>query len=557
MAGKKEWLIRKVKKHYLGPFDTDQIKKLIRNSEISAYDEIARSSEGFRYVKDSPLFAPFIQEAVPHAIDEKTVNLSLEETVTATGPAGAIPRNKKPLLPKRPVIELEKIEVSKREKKRRLPLPLAFLLIGVTSAIFIWAVYQKQRGSQSISPSVAPPGTQLQELTQTLEQFNFYFYQGRLEESAEEYDRAIELYEKALEYKPDDHRAKINLAMLSFRKSGDIQKTRQTLLKLLPGVSEKTSFVEVQNNLGLLSLKQNRMDEAIPYFLRAIREDPQFLPAHFNLGYSYFIQKQFYNARLYFDKGAKTQANFPMLYIYLGRTLERLGKDDAAIREYLNANRINPNLYASYIHLAMVHLKLKQKQQAFDYLSRMVSKDPDYQRYLAHDFRFIEETFDIQSAIDAIVAEKIPTAEVATAIAALFYLGREYKKAKEWVEKALSLNPEAPAPHVMQGYLSKREGEYDRAYLSFQTALRYQYENGLAHIQLADLSIQLGRYQQAIEHCRKVFVFDPSSVAAYYTLGVTFTHLDRISDAVDSFNKALEYDPNYLPAKKQLLQYSK
>lgn len=559
MPGKKEWLIRKSKKHYLGPFDIDQVKKLIRESEAGGYDEIARSTEGFRYFKDSPLFAPFIEEASSHAADEKTVNLSLEQTITGVSSQKRKKQQKE--IPKKPVIDLKRIKPEKiRIKKTSRQFISFFLLICVASFLLLWALFplfQKEKAPAELPGAAISPDAKLQELTRTLEQFNLHFYQGRLEESAEEYDKAIELYKKALEYEPDDIRAKIRLTALDFQKNGDVQKSRRSYLKLLTESPEKTHFVEIQNYLGLLSLKQNRIEDAIAYFLRALREDGQFLPAHFNLGYSYFGQKQFYNARLHFDKAAKTQANLPMLYIYLGRTLERLGKDDAAIREYLNANRINPNLYVPYIHLAMIHLKLKRRKVAFGYLEKMIAKDPDYQYQLSRDFRFIDETFNYQSALDAILREKEITAEAATALSALFYLTRDFKSSKEWISRALELNPEASPAHTIQGYLFKREGDDHQASLSFQTALRYNFQNSLSHTQLADLAIRFGRYQEAIEQCRSVFTFDPFSVIAYYTLGVAFTHLDRISDAVDSFNKALEYDPNYLPAKKMLLQYSK
>jgi tetratricopeptide (TPR) repeat protein len=558
MPGKKEWLIRKSKKHYLGPFDTDQVKKIIRESEAGGYDEIARSTESFRYFKDSPLFAPLIEEVSPHAADEKTVNLSLEQTITAVSSRERKRRQKE--IPKKPVIDLQRMKPEKIQIKKRsfwkigrfIPV---FLLICIASSLLLWALFQKEKAPLP-SPAVSPD-TKLQELTRTLEQFNLHFYQGRLEESAEEYDKAIELYKKALEYKPDDIRAKIHLIALDFQKNGDIQKSRRSFLKLLTEPHEKTHFIEIQNYLGLLSLKQNRIEDAIAYFLRAVREDGQFAPAHFNLGYSYFLQKQFYNARLYFDKAAKTQANLAMLYIYLGRTLERLGKDDVAIREYLNANRINPNLYIPYIHLAMIHLRLKQQKIAFGYLEKMIEKDPDYQSELSRDLRFIDETFNYRSALDAILREKEITAEAAAALAALFYLTRDMKSSKEWISRALRLNPEASPAYTIQGYLFKQEGDYGQASLSFQTALRYNFQNSLSHTQLADLAIRLGRYQEAIERCRSVLAFDPFSVIAYHRLGVALTHLDRISDAVDSFNKALEYDPNYLPAKKMLLQYSK
>ena len=58
----KEWLIRKAKKHYIGPFDTSEVKKLIRELEVGGYDEISRSAQPWHYLKDCPPFVELVED---------------------------------------------------------------------------------------------------------------------------------------------------------------------------------------------------------------------------------------------------------------------------------------------------------------------------------------------------------------------------------------------------------------------------------------------------------------------------------------------------------------
>src|SRR3989344_111255 len=82
MTDPKAWLIRKAKKHYLGPFDTAAVKKLIRESEVSPYDEIARSEQPWAYFKDCLPFSQIFEEMTTSPTEEKTINLQEEEVTS-------------------------------------------------------------------------------------------------------------------------------------------------------------------------------------------------------------------------------------------------------------------------------------------------------------------------------------------------------------------------------------------------------------------------------------------------------------------------------------------
>ncbi len=566
MTDPKAWLIRKAKKQYLGPFDTAAVKKLIRESDVSPYDEIARSEHPWVYLKDCLPFSQVFEEMTVSPTEEKTMNLSSEEEVTSV--LSIQGKYKEKQKTKKTVIELEK----KREDQAksflvaRMAKWMGGSVILMICAFIIWKLipHKKQGVSVPQIPSliedkISQP--QLEALSETFKQSNILFYQAKQEESAGQYQNAFSLYEKALELNPNDMNIKIRLLGLGIPENKSVSDLRRQFLKFLlePGLT-RSQLADIKNYLGLLELKENRLLQALSYFQESLQQESNFAPAHFNLGYCYFFQKQYYNAREEFDRAVQYQPNMPLIYLYLGRSLEKLNKNEEAIREYTNANRINPNLYLPYLYLSFVHFKLNQRKSAFSFLEKMIKRDPDYDQNSYRDFRYVQEKVSYDFMIKAysfLLKEKKFSSTVVAGLGLLHYLDGNDREAKSLVQKAIESNPQDATAYTIYGYILQKEGNLESALIQFQKALRYQYENSLTHVLMADLDIQLGRYQEAIEHCRKIFSFDPFYVRAYTTLGVALGHLERISEALEAFNKALEYDPNYIPAKKMLLQYSK
>src|SRR3989338_7019527 len=119
MTDPKALLIRKAKKHYLGPFDTAAVKKLIRESEVSPYDEIARSEQAWMYLKECLPFSQVFEEMTVSPTEEKTINLASEEEVTSVLSIKEKQKSKIPPHPSKNVIELER-----KKKDRPRPFPV-------------------------------------------------------------------------------------------------------------------------------------------------------------------------------------------------------------------------------------------------------------------------------------------------------------------------------------------------------------------------------------------------------------------------------------------------
>src|SRR3989338_6386583 len=226
------WLVRKAKTHYIGPFHTDEIRNLIRESELGAYDEVSLSGQPWRYLKDTPAFVQLIEEVIPHADDEQTLRLSDEKTAI-TEPAVQ-------KVPSKPAV-IEMVKTSSPPKRMRSPSRLSQVgLIGgfcVVIGLVVWALLPTSKRTTALPDIDFPAGEitqpQLKELSETFKQFNLLFFQGKLEESAGEFQKAADLYNQALKYNPDDLKAKVRLTALGLYTGKKQNDLRQDFLKIL------------------------------------------------------------------------------------------------------------------------------------------------------------------------------------------------------------------------------------------------------------------------------------------------------------------------------------
>ncbi len=99
---------------------------------------------------------------------------------------------------------------------------------------------------------------------------------------------------------------------------------------------------EVLNNLGVLSLEQNRFDEARVLFTRAIAQSPAYARAHLNLA------------------GA----------------LWGLGRRDEALAEAHQAVAMDPTAVASHLTLASFLLAMNMKAEAAEEARRVLALEP-------------------------------------------------------------------------------------------------------------------------------------------------------------------------------------
>lgn len=135
---------------------------------------------------------------------------------------------------------------------------------------------------------------------------------------------------------------------------------------------------------------------------------------------------------------------------------------------------------------------------------------------------------------------------------ALISLGAAYdsmgetSKAVETFRRALDV----PSPSVSGlanyhlGLIQLREGNYERAYFSFQKTLVTYPDFALAHAKAAETLEKQEKWEQALSHRMSALKAEPDSPEYTYAAGLTLFHLNRGKEARQYFEKTLALAPN-------------
>ncbi|HAS46930.1 MAG TPA: hypothetical protein DCS93_40970 [Microscillaceae bacterium] len=118
-----------------------------------------------------------------------------------------------------------------------------------------------------------------------------YSQQGQLYE-------AIDAYKKAVEFKPDHVKAWYNLALVYHdldQKEGALQAYQQT-------IALDQNHYEAWHNLGFLYGDMGKSEEAIKAYEKALEANPQDRLPILGIGWTYFTQEQWAQAKSYFEQ---------------------------------------------------------------------------------------------------------------------------------------------------------------------------------------------------------------------------------------------------------------
>lgn len=136
---------------------------------------------------------------------------------------------------------------------------------------------------------------------------------------------------------------------------------------------------EVKNNLGALYLSMQRWDDAIKYFRMAIADllftSPEV--AHTGLGFAQFKKGNFVDAIASYRQAVSTNPDYAPAYYRLGETYYALDKLELAVEELNKALRLAPNYADAHYRLALCLMKKKEGPQAAAHFREVIRLAPD------------------------------------------------------------------------------------------------------------------------------------------------------------------------------------
>jgi adenylate cyclase len=129
---------------------------------------------------------------------------------------------------------------------------------------------------------------------------------------------------------------------------------------------------------------------------------------------------------------------------------------------------------------------------------------------------------------------------------AIFF--NDYDTAREMVDRAVALNPNAALAWGQRGFTYLRAGQPKDAIRSFERAIRLSPFDPWLFARFTGMGIAfigLGRFDEAVAAAKNALHTKPTYVTAYCCLAAALAHLGRDAEARKAVAQLLEIEPHF------------
>ncbi|MEW6127369.1 MAG: tetratricopeptide repeat protein [Acidobacteriota bacterium] len=284
------------------------------------------------------------------------------------------------------------------------------------------------------------------------------FELGRIRYESGEYKEAIDLLAKLSDRDPryDEAQFYIGVAQNALGLTDAAIEGQQKLAAALP-------LYEVYNNIGVLLIKQKQIAEALQHLKPAVDVAPRDTDALFNLGYAYYLAKDYANAAGMLRRELERRTDDGEAYYILSKALTGLGDQAGASEAANQAKRLLPNFAQWEVKGAPVLARMK----------KTFSK-PNY-------YRFKRDKDERANAINATSATPTQADAMLEKARTAFFGGRD-EEALTTSQNLLQVAPQNYEAHLLIARVYERRGDFDRAINALKAALFWNPQLAAAHI---------------------------------------------------------------------------
>jgi tetratricopeptide (TPR) repeat protein len=218
--------------------------------------------------------------------------------------------------------------------------------------------------------------------------------------------------------------------------------------------------------------KEGRTDEAIVYYFKALRIEPNYWDAHYNLGNALDKKGRTNDAIKHYLEVLQIKPDHEKAHNNLGIALDKQGRTDDAIEHYLEALQIRPDFEEAHNNLGIALDKQGRTDDAIKQYLEALQIKPDY----------VYALNNLGNALDK--------------------KGRTDDAIKYYLE-ALRIKPGFEEAHNNLGNVLREKGRIDDAIRHYLEALRIKPDYEKAHNNLGIALIQQGNVKEAIHHFRE------------------------------------------------------
>jgi Tfp pilus assembly protein PilF len=216
-----------------------------------------------------------------------------------------------------------------------------------------------------------------------------YVNLGKVLADKDQVDEAQQLYEKALELRPDLHDTHTLVAMmLGMRAQKEQEKphpdpqavrtfNNEAIAELNKALDIKEDFAPAHYTLGQIYSHQAKINDAIRELSRAIEIAPDYAKPHFELAKLLEMRGDLSNAIYHYERAVVSEPEWFEARYNLGTACLAARRYDQAAAELSEATRIKPDAAEAWTNLGAAQLHLGMRGAAIDSYKRALRINPN------------------------------------------------------------------------------------------------------------------------------------------------------------------------------------
>jgi tetratricopeptide (TPR) repeat protein len=288
--------------------------------------------------------------------------------------------------------------------------------------------------------------------------------------------------------------------------------------------ARQPDLAESQNLRGVILMRQGIYDKAETALMEALRIDPKFWNARFNLAEIPFLRKDWAEARKRFQEllssnAAELQGDASQLIQYKILLTYLLENKENMVDSILAKFELSPDTPAVHYANAAIALQHKNSKEAKDW---MVAAEKNFSPQL--NKLFVESLYEVgwleKPAGQTRAALELTSAAEKTAKSKAFarsrfeesqraFQQRDLTAARKFVDDADAADPNQPAILNMRGEILMEQKEFDQAEAAFKAAVKADPKFREAQYNLAQVPFRKKDYAQARSRFEALFSQTP------------------------------------------------
>ena len=125
-----------------------------------------------------------------------------------------------------------------------------------------------------------------------------------------------------------------------------------------------------------------------------------------------------------------------------------------------------------------------------------------------------------------------------------------YKKAIEYSDKSIDLNPNYTEAYMLKGDIMASFGYFDKAYNQYEKANTVDSRIPQLHYNMGNCLIYMGKKEKALEKMGEAISIDPNYILAYSGRSSLLIDMKEYASALNDYNTILEINKYFYPALK-------